>query len=359
MTSCPGQPRPKRSLDCLDRHPIATAVLIAGNVCSLRLPPNRERVVREVGSAVRLGVGRAIRSVVKMGTGQYDGSGANATNAMTATGVSVSTTCSVGSASIETLLGAEEPAAFEIINADAAGSVVLLCDHATNRLPRRLGTLGLNPADLADHIAWDPGAADVARRLSDLLDAPLVMSGYSRLVIDCNRPLDSPESIPTQTDGVPVPGNRMLTPEDRALRIEAVFSPYHRAIGDMLDRRAGRPNLLLSIHSFTSVLAGQCRPWSIGFAHGRDRRLAALILEAMKCDGSLVVGDNQPYSVDDTTDFTIPVHGEDRGLPHVLVEIRQDGLSTPADACAWAARLAAAFRQIEPAALGLCKLSRR
>lgn len=257
------------------------------------------------------------------------------------------------------LLAPDEPAAFEIVNADGAGSAVLVCDHATNRLPRRLGKLGLSAANLADHIAWDLGAADVARRLSDLLDAPLVLSGYSRLVIDCNRPLDSPESIPAQSDRVPVPGNGMLTAEDRTLRIETLFKPYHRAIGATLDRRAGRPCLLLSIHSFTAVLAGQSRPWSIGFAHGRDRRFAALILAAMNRDPNLVVGDNQPYAVDDASDYTIPVHGENRGVPHVLVEIRQDGLATPMDACAWAARLAERFRQIEPAALALCTPSRR
>lgn len=278
---------------------------------------------------------------------------------MTVAGEPVSVTSSVGDPPRVRLLAADEPAAFEIVNADGAGSAVLVCDHATNRLPRRLGTLGLSAANLADHIAWDLGAADVARRLSDLLDAPLVLSGYSRLVIDCNRPLDNPESIPAQTDGVLVPGNGMLTAEHRALRIEALFKPYHRAIGATLDRRAGRPSLLLSIHSFTAVLAGQSRPWSIGFAHGRDRRFAALILEAMNRDTNLVVGDNQPYAVDDASDYTIPVHGENRGLPHVLVEIRQDGLATPADACTWAARLAEGFRQIEPAALALCTPSRR
>ncbi len=255
-------------------------------------------------------------------------------------------------------LATDEPAAFEIVNAGGAGNAVLVCDHASNRLPRRLGMLGLGAVHLADHIAWDPGAADVARRLSDLLDAPLVLSGYSRLVIDCNRPLDSPESIPAQTDGVPVPGNRTLTPADRALRIEAVFNPYHEAIRAVLDRRGDRPSLLLSIHSFTAALAGQQRPWSIGFAHGRDRRFAALLVDAMNRDASLVVGDNQPYSVDDTTDYTIPVHGEDRGLPHVLVELRQDGIATPADAAAWAVRLAAAFRHVEPAALRLFKMLR-
>jgi len=153
-------------------------------------------------------------------------------------------------------LAADEPGAFEIVNADGASSAVLVCDHASNRLPRRLGTLGLSAAQLADHIAWDPGAAAVARRLSVLLDAPLVLSGYSRLVIDCNRPLGNPESMPAETGGVAVPGNRMLTAAERASRIHALFTPYHRAIAGVLDRRAGRPSLLLSIHSFTPVLAG-------------------------------------------------------------------------------------------------------
>lgn len=265
---------------------------------------------------------------------QCDGAGANATPN-------------------EALLAADEPAAFEIVNADGAGTAILVCDHASNRIPRRLEALGLGTAALAGHIAWDPGAANVARQLSDLLDAPLVLSGYSRLVIDCNRPPGSPESIPAQSDGVPVPGNRMLTPRERAARIEALFGPYHRAIGAMLDGRADRPSVLLSIHSFTAVLAGQPRPWDIGFAYGRDRRFAALILDAMSRDACIVVGDNQPYSIEDAFDHSIPVHGEKRGLPHVLVEIRQDRIAMPEDAAAWAARLAAGFRDVERTALGL------
>jgi predicted N-formylglutamate amidohydrolase len=256
------------------------------------------------------------------------------------------------------LLAADEPAPVRVVNADGAGSAVLVCDHASNRIPRRLGTLGLASTELADHIGWDPGAADVARRLSGHLDAPLVLSRYSRLAIDCNRPPDSPESTPELSAGVPVPGNRMLTPRDRALRIEGVFSPYHRAISEVLDRRAGRPSLLLSIHSFTPELTGHRRPWDIAISYGRDRRLAALMLDALKADAKLVVGDNEPYPVDDASDYTIPVHGEGRGLPHVLIEIRQDGIATPADAAAWAVRLAATYAQVEPAALRLCAISR-
>ncbi len=262
-------------------------------------------------------------------------------------------TDSPGAAAPGGLLDRDEAGALEIVNAEAGGSAILVCDHASNRMPRRLGTLGLGPAALQSHIAWDPGAAVVARRLSQLLHAPLVLSGYSRLVIDCNRPLDSPESIPERTGGVMVPGNRPLTPEDRARRIDTLFTPYHQAIGKVIDSRMGRPVLLLSIHSFTPVFGGQRRPWSVGFSYGRDARLAALMIDAMNRDGNVLVGDNQPYSVDDSTDYTIPVHGEARGLPNVLIELRQDVISTGADATAWARRLAEVLRQIETTALCL------
>jgi len=256
------------------------------------------------------------------------------------------------------LLAADEAPAVEIVNADGAGSAVLVCDHASNRLPRRLGSLGLSAAHLADHIAWDPGAADVARRLSGLLAAPLILSGYSRLVIDCNRPLDCVESIPEQSDGVVVPGNRTLSAAERVQRVEALFQPYHCAIRALLDRRAARPSVLLSVHSFAPVLDGRRRPWSIGFAHGRDRRLAALFLDIMSRDAGLIVGDNDPYAVDEGIDHTIPEHGENRHIPHVLIEIRQDEVATPAGIARWAERLALVYRAIEPAAIRLCQSSR-
>jgi predicted N-formylglutamate amidohydrolase len=249
------------------------------------------------------------------------------------------------------LLGADEPPAVEVVNAGATGSAVLVCDHASNRVPRRLGDLGLEAVQLADHIGWDPGAADVARRLSAHLDAPLLLSGYSRLVVDCNRPLGNPESIAEQSAGVPVPGNRGLSFRERDMRIDALFRPYHDAIRRLLDARPHRPSLLLSIHSFTPVLNGRPRPWDIGISYGRDRRLAALLLGALARKGGLTVGDNQPYPVEDDIDYTIPHHGEGRGLPCVMIEIRQDGIRTAAGAAVWAERLANAYRLIEAEAL--------
>jgi predicted N-formylglutamate amidohydrolase len=251
------------------------------------------------------------------------------------------------------LLAPAEPSAFEIVNVHGRGSAVLVCDHASNRVPRRLGTLGLDPVQLADHIGWDPGAAEVARRLSVHLDAPLVLSGYSRLVIDCNRPLRSAESIAQQSAGVPVPGNRGLRRQDRDLRINTLFQPYHRAIDTLLDDRSRRPSLLLSIHSFTPVLNGQRRPWHIGISHGRNRELATLLRTALARSGNLSIGDNEPYPIEDDVDYTIPVHGEARGLPSAMIEIRQDGIRTAAGAAAWAARLAEAYRLIEAEALRL------
>jgi predicted N-formylglutamate amidohydrolase len=210
-----------------------------------------------------------------------------------------------------------------------------------------LGSLGLESHQLAEHIGWDPGAADVARRLSVCLDAPLLLSSYSRLVIDCNRPLQSTESIALQSAGVVIPGNRELTPEQTEVRVNSLFQPYHRAIDRLLDRRRQRPTVLLSIHSFTPILHGRRRPWQIGVSHWCDGRLATRMIRALAQGGELAVGDNQPYPIDDITDYTIPVHGEARGLPSIMLEIRQDEIRTTEGAAIYAARLTDSYRRIE------------
>jgi predicted N-formylglutamate amidohydrolase len=253
------------------------------------------------------------------------------------------------------LLGPGDPPPVELVNAAGTSSVVLVCDHASNRVPRGLGTLGLDPVHLSDHIAWDPGAAEVARTLAAELDATLVLSGYSRLVIDCNRPLQSEQSIAESSAGIPVPGNCGLSTEQREIRITELFQPYHDAIERLLDSRAGRPSVLLSIHSFTPDLNGAARPWHIGISHGRDGRLATLLRHALtECEG-LVIGDNEPYPIENAVDYTIPVHGEGRGLPSAMIEIRQDGARTRVECAAWAARLAQACRSLEVAALGMSR----
>lgn len=243
------------------------------------------------------------------------------------------------------LLAPDEPAAVEVSNEAGASPCVVVCDHASNRVPRSLAGLGLDPARLAGHIAWDPGAAAVARHLAGALDAVLVSSGYSRLCIDCNRPLDSSESIVEVSDGVAVPANRALGAEARRARVDSLYRPYHAAIERVLDSRTERASQLLCIHSFAPMLAGRARPWQLGVAPGRDRRLGERLLEALAArEPGLVLGLDEPYAIEDEIDYTIPAHGDARSLPCALVEIRQDEIRSEGDAARWADRIARALR---------------
>lgn len=247
------------------------------------------------------------------------------------------------------------PPAFAVHNPEGRRPVVLICDHASNLIPRELGTLGLSDEQRGLHIAYDIGAAMVARKMADALDATLVTSGYSRLVIDCNRPPTSPTSIPVSSGGIDVPRNASLSDTERRARRELYFDPYHDAISAMLDARAGlregRGPVLLSIHSFTPELLGSKRPWPVALLYGRDARLAHAFRDELARDASLLVGDNEPYRVTDASDHSIPVHGERRGSLHTAFEIRQDGIATEAGAAAWADRLVSAFHALDLAAL--------
>ena len=239
------------------------------------------------------------------------------------------------------LLAPDEPAAFEVVNPEGAGRAVLVCDHASRRIPKRLGTLGVDPSALSRHIAWDIGAAAVARRLSTMLDAPLVLCGYSRLVIDCNRPHWADDAFVTLSEDVEIPGNRDLAPSARAARIDEIFRPYQEAVDRMVRSRLGRPRppIMVSVHSFTPVFLGRRRPWDIGVHYRADARLATLCIDALRSAKDLCVGENEPYALALDEDFTIPVHAEARGLPYVLFEIRQDRLASEAGIERWASRL--------------------
>jgi predicted N-formylglutamate amidohydrolase len=245
------------------------------------------------------------------------------------------------------LLEPDEPPPFEVVNPGGTANTLLICDHASNRVPRRLHSLGLARDQLEQHIGWDPGAAAVARALAARLNAPLILGGYSRLAIDLNRPLASPELIAPQSAGIPIPGNQGLSSQARAARLAALFAPYHQAIAQWLDAHPDPALRLISMHSFTPRLAGQLRPWPVGLAYGRDPRLAQQLRPLLARQADLLVGDNQPYGIEDAHDFTLPTHGERRGIPHVMIEIRQDGLQTQAQACAWAERLAQAYSLID------------
>jgi predicted N-formylglutamate amidohydrolase len=199
------------------------------------------------------------------------------------------------------------------------------------------------------HIAWDIGIAGVAETLSRELDAQLVAQRYSRLVIDCNRPPDAVSSIPRLSEATTIPGNEAISHEDARARRRAIFDPYHRRIGEIIETRhaAARPTILVSLHSFTPVYGGVARPWHIGTLYHRDPTLPPLLLKALRQEGDLVVGDNEPYAVSDTTDYTIPVHGEARGLINSGIEIRQDLIADEDGQQQWAGRLARILGEIE------------
>jgi predicted N-formylglutamate amidohydrolase len=245
------------------------------------------------------------------------------------------------------LLGADEPAAITVERQDGASEFVLACDHAGCAIPRSLGTLGLSDRELASHIAWDIGTVGVALRLSERLDASLVLQNYSRLVIDCNRPLEAPDSIATTSEWTQISGNDGLSAAAIEARVSEVFQPYHDGLRQLLDERQRhhRKTILVAVHSFTPAFRGESRPWHIGVMYHHDARLAAALIKLLKRDERLVVGDNEPYAVDDATDYTLPIHGEARRIPHVGLEIRQDLIADEAGQKTWAGRLANLLKQ--------------
>jgi predicted N-formylglutamate amidohydrolase len=241
-----------------------------------------------------------------------------------------------------TLLAPDEPAAFITLGEPNDGPFLLVCDHAGNRLPRKLDQLGVSDSELKRHIAWDIGAAGVVRLMAERLGAFSLMQTYSRLVIDCNRSPAVATSIVTISEDTAIPGNAALSPADVECRVQEIFQPYHDRIAAELDRRkqAGIATVLIAIHSFTPVYRGHVRPWHAGLLYNRDDRLAKPMMALLNQEVGLTVGDNQPYAVSDESDYTIPVHGERRGLPHAEIEIRQDLIADAGGQEIWAERLA-------------------
>ena len=247
------------------------------------------------------------------------------------------------SASISSTLlrdGDSEPV--EVLRPEGSATLFLTCEHAGRAIPRLLGTLGLEERDLERHIAWDIGAAGVARRLSAKLDATLVLQRYSRLVVDCNRAPGAHDFIATLSEDTGIPGNFDVSEQERCAREAEIFRPYHDTIRRLLDERiaTGAPVVLVSVHSCTPVFLGVSRPWHVGVLYERDRRYAGILLELLEREPGLVVGDNEPYYMTDEKDYAVPVHGEQRGIPHVELELRQDLVATEAGQAEWAERLA-------------------
>jgi predicted N-formylglutamate amidohydrolase len=251
------------------------------------------------------------------------------------------------------LLADEDPPPFVEERRQGSSNFVIAVDHASSRLPRRLADLGLPPAQLRRHIAWDIGALAVAGRVSAALDAPLVAQNYSRLVIDCNRDPRVASSIPELSEAIAIPGNVDLSVEEIAARRREIFDPYHDHLRGLLDERlaAGRPTILVAQHTMTDIYHGVRREMHGAVLYNRDRRFAGLVLEALRRERGLIVADNEPYFVSDDTDYTIPHHGEARRLPHVEIEIRQDLVAEEAGQEAWAKRIARALEDAERAFL--------
>src|ERR1019366_1706467 len=247
------------------------------------------------------------------------------------------------------LLTPDEPAPVRVPREAGASDFVLTADHAGKVIPRRLGDLGIAAADLERHIAWDIGIAGVTERLSAALDAAAALQAYSRLVIDCNRDPSWPSAIPVISEHTEIPGNRNLTDADRAVRVNEIFRPYHDRIGSLLDTRAaaGRRTVLGAMHSFTPVFKGEPRAIEVGVLYFRRTRLAEIMLDLLRAEGDLTVGENAPYALTLDSDYSVPFHAERRGLEHVEIEIRQDLITTPEGQAAWAAR----FAQLLTAAL--------
>jgi predicted N-formylglutamate amidohydrolase len=253
------------------------------------------------------------------------------------------------------LLAADEPPPVIEIGLEGRSNFIIVVDHASRRIPRRLNDLGLPASELQRHIAWDIGALSVARQVAAALDAPLVAQNYSRLVIDCNRDPKVSTSIPRVSESVEIPGNMGLSDADIAARRTEIFEPYHHRIRELLDDRAaaGRPAILVAQHSMTDIYQGLRREMHAAVLYNRDRRFAGPVLDRLRREAGLVIADNEPYFVSDETDYTIPRHGEDRGLPHVEIEIRQDLVGDDAGQTEWARHITQALQYAEQAFLGV------
>lgn len=253
-----------------------------------------------------------------------------------------------GSFDLQGMLTANDAAAFEVLNPEGTAPLLFVCDHASDRVPERLENLGLRKTDLSRHIAIDIGAAAVTRGLSDRLNAPAVLCAYSRLVIDCNRHPGDPTSIPAVSDNTPIPGNCDLSEIDMEARAEAIFWPYHKAIGDVLAhmwrRQPQVAPVIVAMHSFTPCMSngGGPRPWHIGLLYNRDLRLFEAMKDVLGREAGLVIGDNQPYSGREIA-YTTERHAAASGLAHVGIELRQDLITEPGGQDVWVARLAAVF----------------
>lgn len=249
-------------------------------------------------------------------------------------------------------LGPDRDASSEpvsVVNEEGKSPYLFICEHASNYIPQHFEGLGLGEESLSAHIAWDPGAVEVARHLSRKLDAPLIEATYSRLLIDCNRPLDAHDLIPEISETTVIEGNHALNSNERIARIDLSHRPFHRRIELVIHARAerGLASWIITIHSFTPTYKGISRQWQIGIIHDADARIATPLIAALEKDKSLNVGVNEPYSPADRVYYTLERHARPRNAPCAMIEIRNDEINTSETQEAWAMRLAAIFKDLE------------
>jgi predicted N-formylglutamate amidohydrolase len=246
------------------------------------------------------------------------------------------------------LIGPHDPFPYTLYNADGQAPILLVCDHASNAFPAAMHQLGLADWVLEKHVASDLGAALVTRCLADRLDAPAVLSGYSRLIIDPNRQLHDVSAFIEVSDGIAIPGNLDLDEQEKQERVDSFFKPYHDAIGNQLKafRTRGVAPAFISIHTCTPVFNNVVRHCHIGVMWDQEERISVPLIRRLRETPELRVGDNEPYSGRHPHDFTIDHHAESAGLPCVGIEVRQDLVSSPEGARKWADILAAAFEDV-------------
>ncbi len=238
----------------------------------------------------------------------------------------------------ELVVGENDPAAVTVENLTGRAPVLVTCDHASNLIPPRLQSLGLDASQLERHIAYDIGALNLSKLIADKLDAPLIYSGYSRLIVDLNRHLSDPSSIPIVSEGTEIPGNHPLDDSQRQARIDELFWPYHNKFAEVLDgfQSRGVHPVILAIHTFTPTYHGIERPWHTGVMWDTDDRMALPFMDNLNKRGDLIVGDNQPYTAIDPLGYAFDVHARGRGLPHLFIEVRQDLVSDEVGVMRWA-----------------------
>ncbi|MFD2741574.1 N-formylglutamate amidohydrolase [Sulfitobacter aestuarii] len=242
------------------------------------------------------------------------------------------------------LLGADDPAPVTVLNPDSDHPVLLVCEHAGRAVPQALNGLGVKVEDRGSHVCWDIGAEAVTRLMAGALGAPAVLQSYSRLVIDCNRPPTAPDAIPEINHGVQVPGNRALEEAARAARVREIFDPFQDKVAEYLRQPSRR--MVLAIHSFTPTLGTAPRPWEIGFLFRHDIQTSThLARSVQEARPELTIGMNEPYQIDDESDWFVPQHGEASGLPHSLIEIRNDQIGEARGQTAWAETLITAINR--------------